>query len=434
MWRFAYRAMRAVTFAQYWIQRRFSRAGVFVLGATVLAAALGADTNQTVAYQIFTLLASLLLVAFVAGIFRRPAAITERALPRVVTAGEAFSYSVRIRNRGNRTLEGLSYLEGLADPRPSFEEFRSRLKFPTYRGFWRLTRERQIAEIDETPVPKLAPHGDITVKVQGRAWRRGLLHFETAVAAGHEALGLFRGLAASAQPQNLISLPRRYALPAIAFPGTRKYQPGGVSLAISLGDSEEFVGLRDYRPGDPLQRVHWKSFARTGSPVVKEYQDEFFARQALVLDTFGGPEALADFEEAVSLAASFAYTVDTQESLLDLLFVGDKAYCYTAGRGQVQTAALLQVLAGVKLAPGSRIPALHDAVMARSGGASGCTLIFIAWDEARRALADAVRAQGLPLLAILVSARVFPGVPAWVHRIEPGKVQQGLAHLASRLS
>ena len=46
------------------------------------------------------------------------------------------------------------------------------------------------------------------------------------------------------------------------------------------------MSLRDYRPGDPLQRIHWKSFARTGDPVVREYQDEFFERHALILDTF----------------------------------------------------------------------------------------------------------------------------------------------------
>jgi uncharacterized protein (DUF58 family) len=91
-----------------------------------------------------------------------------------------------------------------------------------------------------------------------------------------------------------------------------------VSLAASVGDSEEFLALRDYRPGDPLQRVHWKSFARTGKPVVKDYQDEFFERHALVLDTGSLAGEDAAFEDAVALAASFVYTIDTQECLLDL--------------------------------------------------------------------------------------------------------------------
>ena len=51
---------------------------------------------------------------------------------------------------------------------------------------------------------------------------------------------------------------------AVALPGAMKYQQGGVAMASSVGQSDEFVSLRDYRPGDPLQRVHWKSFARAG--------------------------------------------------------------------------------------------------------------------------------------------------------------------------
>ena len=90
-----------------------------------------------------------------------------------------------------------------------------------------------------------------------------------------------------------------------------------------MGDSEEFVALRDYRPGDPLKRIHWRTWARIGRPVVREYQDEFFVRHALVFDTFLSAPTPA-FEEAVSVAASFACTVGTQESLLDLLFVGPR--------------------------------------------------------------------------------------------------------------
>jgi uncharacterized protein (DUF58 family) len=56
---------------------------------------------------------------------------------------------------------------------------------------------------------------------------------------------------------------------------------------------------------------------------VKEFEDEFFVRHALVLDTFTDEPHSEILEEAVSVAASFACTVLTQESLLDLLFVGN---------------------------------------------------------------------------------------------------------------
>src|SRR3977135_4628046 len=83
---------------------------------------------------------------------------------------------------------------------------------------------------------------------------------------------------------------------------SRRLQPGGVAFAGRVGDAEEFMSLRDYRSGDTPRRIHWKAWARTGRLVIKEYQDEFFVRHALLLDTFPSG-ATATLEAAESLAA-----------------------------------------------------------------------------------------------------------------------------------
>ena len=82
--------------------------------------------------------------------------------------------------------------------------------------------------------------------------------------------------------------------------------------------------------------------------MVKEFEDEFFVRHALVLDTFTDHQHSEVFEEAVSVAASFACTLPTQESLLDLLFVGPQSYCFTAGRGVAHVEQMLEILASVR--------------------------------------------------------------------------------------
>ena len=221
-------------------------------------------------------------------------------------------------------------------------------------------------------------------------------------------------------------MPRRYALPPIALPGSRRYQHGGVALAASIGDSEEFIGLRDYRPGDPLQRIHWKSYARSGEPVVREYQDEYFERHALILDTFAGGGQAAAFEDAVSIAASLACTVNTQECLLDLMFVGNQSYLYTAGRGQLSTGSLLEVLASVQLFPAQSFRTLHDAVLTRRHMLSGSICVLLAWDEPRREFIRVLRAQGVPVLVLVVTDEAVQERAPWLHVIAPGQVQQGL--------
>ena len=428
MWRLSYRVFDAVSAIGIWVRRRFTTAGLIALGTLVTAGALGIDTNQTLAYQVFTFLCALLGAAMLASLLLRPRFELERALPRVITAGAAFDYRVRVKNSGRRAADGLALLEDLSDPRPAFDEFRAALKFPTYRGWWRLAMRNQVAHVDETALPALAPGATAEVRVRGRAYRRGTLRIEAATVARADPLGLVRRLTRIPGGDKLVVLPRRYSLPPVALPGARRYQHGGVTLASSVGDSEEFMSLRDYRPGDPLQRIHWKSYARSGKPVVKEYQDEFFERHALVLDTCTDVDG-AVFEEAVSIAASFACTLDTQECLLDLMFVGPESYCYTAGRGQMQPGSLLEILAGVRASGGRGFRRLHDAVLARRAALSGCILILLAWDEPRQELARALQQSGLPFKVLLVSEREIARAPGWLRVLDPGKIQEGLAKL-----
>ena len=240
-----------------------------------------------------------------------------------------------------------------------------------------------------------------------------------------------RGIARVPLEARVIALPRRYRVPGLALPGRRKFQQGGVSLAASVGDSEEFLSLRDYRPGDPLQRLHWKSFARAGKPIVKEFQDEFFERHALVLDTGSARGEDAAFEDAVALAASFVYTIDTQECLLDLLFVGGDVKAYTAGRGQLHAVHMLEVLAGVSPSPPEAFESLARAVLARRGTVSSVIAVLLAWDEPRRKFVAAARATGLEVRALLVCA---PGekpqqADAGLHVLHPGEIERGLAGL-----
>jgi uncharacterized protein (DUF58 family) len=323
----------------------------------------------------------------------------------------------------------MALLEELADPRPTLAEFRARMRFPTYLAWKRLMRERMPCEITEMPIPDLAPLGFTEVTLHGEAHRRGNQHFEGVSLARADPLGLMRAVTRFDAPANLLVLPHRYELPSLALPGSRRYQPGDISQAASTGDSEEFVGLRDYRPGDPLQRIHWKSFARSGEPVVREYQDEYFERHALILDTFGASTKTAAFEDAVSIAASLACAVNTQECLLDLMFVGHESHVYTAGRGQMSTGGLLEVLAGVQLTAARPFSTLHDAVTARRAQLTGSVCVLLDWEHERRALVRALRELGVPLLAIVVTQEPIADREPWLRVIEPGKLAEGLARL-----
>jgi uncharacterized protein (DUF58 family) len=249
-----------------------------------------------------------------------------------------------------------------------------------------------------------------------------------------DPFGLVKAFVTVPAPSSVIVLPRRHRVAGAALPGTRRYQPGGMAFASSVGDSEEFIGLREYRPGDPMRRIHWKSWARTGKPIVREHQEEFFVRHALVLDTFA-PVADDRFEDAVSVAASFACAVETHESLLDLLFVGADAYCFTAGHGVGHVGRLLEVLAGVDVCRERRFADLHRLLLERQAMVSGAICVLLAWDDERRAFVDALGALGIPALVAVVTE---PGATLTLpprhpdirlYALERGRIAEGLATL-----
>jgi uncharacterized protein (DUF58 family) len=62
-----------------------------------------------------------------------------------------------------------------------------------------------------------------------------------------------------------------------------------------------FYGLRPYRPGDSPRSIHWRSSARRGQLLVREFEDPPGEDLVLVLDASGRGPA---FEEALSLAAT----------------------------------------------------------------------------------------------------------------------------------
>ena len=51
------------------------------------------------------------------------------------------------------------------------------------------------------------------------------------------------------------------------------------------GAGPEYLGIREYRPGDSPRHVHWPSTARTGTVMVRELEEERSRRLAIVVDT-----------------------------------------------------------------------------------------------------------------------------------------------------
>jgi uncharacterized protein (DUF58 family) len=446
--RWLYKNYRATSSVKFWFHRKFTAAGNIVLVAMIVAAGIGVDTTQAMAYQAFTLLWILILFSVLWTIFRAPRFTARRVLPRVGTAGQPLHYRVTVHNPGSHSQSAVTITEDLGDPRPTLQEFsnnpepgeRKRNPFDRFFRFYRwmwLIAGKAIAKASPEKLPPLQPRRSGEISMQLMPLRRGHLHLKGFLFTIPDPFGLCRSHSRFVAPESVLILPKRYPIPNIQLGGALQYHPGGVSLSSSLGESEEFMSVREYRRGDPMRHIHWKSTSKTGKLIVKEFQNEYFVRHALILDTFLTDSQSPVFEEAVSVAASFACTLNTQESLLDLLFVGTDAYAVTAGHGVAQVDHMLEILAGVQPCTKHVFEELEQLVLRQILLVSGCVCIFLQWDEKRKELVEHMSSMAVPLLVFVIKkpgeADPQEDIPTQrqvkFHVLEAGKIAEGLACL-----
>ena len=396
------RSHNAVLGIDAWFKQRFTTGGMLLVGLLVLAGVFGVNTRANLAYQLATLALGLLAVAMVSALSFRPAITIRRRLPRYASDGEELHYVVEVHNHGRRAQRGLlleeemraSSLAGSVDKRGPLG----------YSNWVAAVRRRVGAHPRALALPDLPPGARVEVAVHWRPLRRGYVHLAGCSLLRPDPLGLFHARRRIRLHESLLVLPRRYPVNWTAWTGELRDKPGGLSQAASSSGVEEFAALREYRPGDPLRHIDWKGWARFGMPIVKEFFETCFVRQALILDTWLPADAgSARFEAAVSVAASFAASGPAAlRGALDLVFVGTSVHRVAAGAGVGSLDGVLEALACVEAEPRGRFAMLNECVEARAAELSSCVCVLLAWDEARRDLVTRLRRRGVPVLVLIV--------------------------------
>ncbi|GLW57286.1 DUF58 domain-containing protein [Kitasatospora phosalacinea] len=105
----------------------------------------------------------------------------------------------------------------------------------------------------------------------------------------------------------LTVVPQVQDLPPVRLPGESTGQGDSNSHTLALAGDDDVIP-REYRHGDDLRRVHWKSTARYGELMVRREEQPLQARATVLLDTreaaHRGSGPASSFEWAVSCAAS----------------------------------------------------------------------------------------------------------------------------------
>ncbi len=109
-------------------------------------------------------------------------------------------------------------------------------------------------------------------------------------------------------PAPLLVWPRTFPVgPVPTAAGGRSFE--GSAVRDRAGHAGDLLGVRPYRRGDPLKRVHWPQTARNGELIVCELQECAVPRVQVILDTHpeshAGSGADGSREWAIRIAASF---------------------------------------------------------------------------------------------------------------------------------
>lgn len=269
-----WRALGAALAAAWaWTARTVRPAGVLVVLAATAGLGLGIVFGW-VEWMVAGGAALVLLLACLPFLFGARSYDAELSVAHErIVAGDGLSGTVVVRNHGRRTA-----LPG-------------RIDIPVGKG------------LVEFGVPLLRPGHAIDQPLEIPGLRRGIVTVGPATTVRSDPVGLLRREHAFADVHELFVHPRTVTLPSTSAGLIRDLEG---SPTRRLVDSDmSFHAIREYAPGDSRRHIHWKSTAKTGRLMVRQYEESRRSRMAIVLGVAQG-EYLDDdeFELAVSCAAS----------------------------------------------------------------------------------------------------------------------------------
>ncbi|QTX05138.1 DUF58 domain-containing protein [Agromyces archimandritae] len=157
--------------------------------------------------------------------------------------------------------------------------------------------------VGEEVVRRMLPGGAVDVSLEVPAVRRGVVSVGPVRSVRGDPFGLMRRELVRSGEAVLYVHPRTIALPTLSTGFLRDLE-GAQTRDLTASDVA-FHALREYVPGDDRRHIHWRSTARTGTFMVRQYEETRRSHLVVLLDA--GADAYADdeeFELAVSVAAS----------------------------------------------------------------------------------------------------------------------------------
>ncbi len=212
--------------------------------------------------------------------------------------------------------------------------------------------EEELDRMDRNPVAwlmHLPAGGKRTVDIEVTCVRRGMLKLDDVAVVSRFPFGLIEARATWSLPAAWPIYPQRVPIPDRRLASLHRDRPASPGLlGHRAGGHEDFFGLREYREGDSIRLVDWKTTARLGELISRELSRPGPNDLMVLLDLRGGAmRHEASDEHAIKLTATLIDAGMRRGQAVGLTVVGVSGPTILPQRGQRHRDRLMRALAEI---------------------------------------------------------------------------------------
>jgi uncharacterized protein (DUF58 family) len=232
--------------------------------------------------------------------------------------------------------------------------------------------------------------------------------------------GLFRAWTSLPVVEEFAVFPQVYDVAGLAELGARSTLVPHESSAGRPGQSLVPMGVREYRAGDDLRRVHWPATARRGALMVKEVEIDLAPYFTVMIDLDrrhrAGMGRKSTLEYVLRTSASLIWTATRAGAFVQATGMGAKAFHVPPGRGENHLTFALYEL--IRAGLDGTTPLIDVALQSLSTVPPSSTVVLVSGTvfldlAATGDLIEAFRSRGVRTAFFLVNNFSFPAIAGW---------------------
>lgn len=291
----------------------------------------------------------------------------------------------------------------------------------------RSRRTSWLVEIRDSFGPAVADRQALLEPGPLRAARRRRLVYRTACSrrwgiyavgpltlSASDPFGLFHAERGVPDVTPFAVFPRVWTVAGIEKLGARPSLSSQEVTSTRPGQSLAYLGVRDFRPGDDLRRIHWPATARRGAPVVKEHEVDLVPYFTLLVDLDrshrAGTGLKSTMEYLLRTSACLVWTAASRGDLVQVLGEGARTLEVPPGSGALHATQALYEL--IRVQQEGRLPLLDLVERHRMHLPAGSTAALLSGTmfldlERLEEILGALQSRGVRPVVVLINKDSF---------------------------